>query len=493
MIHSDFSRRLASLPLWQVGLALLLVCVVTMEWFYAPGGHFHNRLQRELFVWPLALLLMAGYVLLLNYFPTDRPLTPIEKAVVVVGGILITTIAAVTVPFHSTDVYGYINRGWQQVAYGTNPYVTVIKALPGWKQDAMLTNHWISNPCPYGFAFALAAKQLVAWGGGVLSDTLALFKLTNALVHIGLGLLLAWVASKTQVNNPTAPWKAFAEWTFHPLLLVHHLANGHNDVWMGALLAGAVALSLSVQKRDVWALFAITLSALMKYATVLVWPLWAVWLVAQRRWMTLLFGVLGSAATVWLLGLPYWHGMLTQAPLNQIVDNATLTHSSVHSLVYYAFRTVAKLMGHEWITLAPLVFSLVKVGLMALLGMTVLWSAQRVWKHYRITQESHQEPLSPTALLTTVWEPMLTVLCVGVGIVSLKFYPWYVGMVLPSVLMLAQQSLLRRAVMAVAVVQVLSITILGQARMADCIVLLLLPLLWVLWSHRCAQNQTATS
>jgi hypothetical protein len=234
----------------------------------------------------------------------------------------------------------------------------------------------------------------------------------------------------------------------------------------------------------------------MKYATLLVWPLWAVWLVAQRRWMTLLFGVLGSATLVWLLGLPYWQGLLTQAPLNQIVDNATLTHSSVHSLVYYAFRTVAKFMGHEWITLAPLVFSLAKLGLMALLGVVALWAAQRVWQHGRATQESHQEPLSPNALLITVWEPILTVLCVGVGIASLKFYPWYIGMVLPSVLMLAQQSLLRRMVMAVALVQVLSITILGQARMADCAVLLLLPLAWVLWRyfgrHRRSQNQPAT-
>lgn len=472
-------RRLSQKPLWLVGLALLLVCMVAMEWFYAAGGHAHSRLERELFVWPLALLLMAGYALLLKYFPNHRPLTPVEKAVLVVSGLLITAVAAATVPFHSTDVYGYINRGWQQVAYGTNPYVTVIKALPEWQSDPMITNHWISNPCPYGFAFALGAKQLVTWGGGVLSSTLGLFKLTNAVIHLGVGVLLAWVATKTQNENPSAPWKAFTEWIFHPLLLLHHLANGHNDVWMGALLAGAVALSLSINKREVWVPLAITLSALMKYATVLVWPLWAVWLVAQRRWMALLFGMLGSATLVWLLGLPYWHGIFTQAPLNQIVDNATLTHSSVHSLMYYAFRTVAKIIGHEWITLAPLVFSLVKLGLMALLGVTTLWAAQRLWQHGRTAQG----PLSPTTLLTTVWESMLTVLCVGVGIASLKFYPWYLGMVLPSVLMLSQQSLLRRAVLAAALVQVLSITVLGQARMADCAVLLLLPLAWVLWRH----------
>jgi hypothetical protein len=33
-------------------------------------------------------------------------------------------------PFHSTDVFGYVNRGWQQVHYHMNPYVYTVAEVP---------------------------------------------------------------------------------------------------------------------------------------------------------------------------------------------------------------------------------------------------------------------------------------------------------------------------------------------------------------------------
>src|SRR5919202_27946 len=86
-------------------------------------------------------------------------------------------------PFHSTDVFGYINRGWQQVHYGQNPYVYTTSEIPGWRQDPMIWEHWIYNPNPYGFLFTLLTRLLCQVGGGNWALTLLLFKAVNAAAY----------------------------------------------------------------------------------------------------------------------------------------------------------------------------------------------------------------------------------------------------------------------------------------------------------------------
>jgi hypothetical protein len=46
------------------------------------------------------------------------------------------------IPFHSSDLYGYLNRGFQQSALHTNPYTTPIADIPHWKQYPFLQDHW---------------------------------------------------------------------------------------------------------------------------------------------------------------------------------------------------------------------------------------------------------------------------------------------------------------------------------------------------------------
>src|SRR5688572_15007022 len=94
---------------------------------------------------------------------------------VVLGiGILIPVI-----PFHSSDLYGYLNRGFQQSILHTNPYLTPIAEIPNWKRYAFLQPHWIYNPCPYGFAFAQLVNLLTRKAEGSFIQSVVYLKLLN--------------------------------------------------------------------------------------------------------------------------------------------------------------------------------------------------------------------------------------------------------------------------------------------------------------------------
>src|SRR6188474_81904 len=80
--------------------------------FYIRGPQAYSRTPRELFAWffciALLLLFWKGYQ---RIRLADKP--PIRT--IIVCAAIFCFLAFLTFPFHSTDVFGYINRGWQQV------------------------------------------------------------------------------------------------------------------------------------------------------------------------------------------------------------------------------------------------------------------------------------------------------------------------------------------------------------------------------------------
>src|SRR3954463_10292664 len=89
--------------------------------FYVRGFQGYTRTTREVFIWlavlPLLYLYRRGYRVV-----RDSGAELETSQVVKFAALFCLTCAAVS-PFHSTDVFGYINRGWQQVHYHMNPYV----------------------------------------------------------------------------------------------------------------------------------------------------------------------------------------------------------------------------------------------------------------------------------------------------------------------------------------------------------------------------------
>ncbi|MGB8509954.1 MAG: hypothetical protein WCD76_16370, partial [Pyrinomonadaceae bacterium] len=210
----------------------LLACL-----FFIKGPDVYSRAGRELFTWFCVLSLLPlfrkGYKLV--EASDERRVT----RTIILFGALFCLFAFFTFPFHSTDVFGYINRGWQQVHYHQNPYVYAVGDIRGWRQDPMLWNHWIYNPNPYGFLFSLLARLVGYAAGGNWWAMLFMFKLLNVTAY-ALTAWLVWSGAKHAGYRRPALALYVVLW--NPLLLLHHIANGHNDLLVGCLLALAFYL-----------------------------------------------------------------------------------------------------------------------------------------------------------------------------------------------------------------------------------------------------------
>jgi hypothetical protein len=444
----------ASRALAWTGALTALVYVATLL-FYVRGFQGYSRAAREVFIWlavlPLLYLFWRGYRIVRDSGDDVK-----TSHVVWFAALFCVTCAAVY-PFHSTDVFGYINRGWQQVHHHMNPYVYTVAEVPGWRDDPMIWDHWIYNPNPYGFLFTLLARVLTTLGGGHWGVTLALFKALNAAAYAFTGWLV-WSGAKHLGHE--RPRLALYSFLWNPLVLLHHIANGHNDVLIGCALA--LAAYLVVTGRDVWVLPALAAAVMLKYAPVLLVPAALFYVFRRRGWKTAAVGCLLAALVAVVAAAPFvadWR----QFRLEDIRDNATLIDNSLHSFLIHLYTNLARLF-------APLMQfkEAVNAGIKTVLraGFAVFL----VVVHLRFLRKS------TAARLVELWSlVMLVLMCV----VSSKFNAWYMGMLLPPALFLPERHWLRRLTLLITTAQTLSLTFFKQAYMLNYFAMILLPAVYV--------------
>lgn len=161
-----------------------------------------------------------------------------DASLILTGCLLLGATLVAVVPFHSSDLYGYINRGAQQSLYGVNPYTVTVAQIDGWRAQPMFHEHWVYNPCPYGFFFARLAAWLAWLSGGHFLWAFLLFKTMNWLVF-GASLWLVFLLSGKLGRK--RPWLDAFLFGASPLVLLHGLANGHNDLLLAFLLLSSLA------------------------------------------------------------------------------------------------------------------------------------------------------------------------------------------------------------------------------------------------------------
>jgi alpha-1,6-mannosyltransferase len=453
---------------WLTALVYLGACL-----FYVRGPQVYTRTAREVFIWlcvlPLLFLFWKGYRLLGAGGEETEGASRAARRVVLFGA-LFCLLAFLTVPFHSTDVFGYLNRGWQQAHYGLNPYVYRLADTPNWQQDPMLREHWVYNPNPYGFLFSLLARLLCQAGGGNWWLTLSLFKGVNVLAY-AFAAWLVWAATARLGRAGRVRSLYLLLW--NPLVLMHHVANGHNDILIGCLVA--LAVFLAVTSAPAWIIPVLVAAALLKYAPVLLIPPALVFVVRRQGWKAAALGCLLGAILVVLASAPYlkdWRLLR----LADIKDNATLIDNSLHSFLIHVFENAARLAPrlaplHEavdWLIKATL-----RIGL--LLFVLVQW--------IRVPKDFTAEALARKFVLI-----LYALVCVA----SSKFNAWYLAMLLPAALMLDERDWLRRLVVLTAGAELLSLTFFKQAYMINYFVMLLLPA-WIVFRQVRAERRRGSA
>jgi alpha-1,6-mannosyltransferase len=141
-------------------------------------------------------------------------------------------------PLFTRDVYSYLAQGGLPLA-GFDPYAVGPEVMPGIFSDNV-HYFWQETPAPYGPLFILIAKA-VAWATG---DAIILGVILMRLALLPGLVLFVWalpeLTRRLGGRVPVALWVAVA----NPLMVIHLVGGGHNDLLVVGLLAAAALVSL---------------------------------------------------------------------------------------------------------------------------------------------------------------------------------------------------------------------------------------------------------
>ncbi|RIJ70952.1 hypothetical protein D1871_16180 [Nakamurella silvestris] len=150
-----------------------------------------------------------------------------------------------TPPIFSRDVYSYLAVG-QMMNLDLNPYdAGIFDALGDQDRFAHQADvRWQHTPTPYGPAFLLIVKGIVAVSGQHLLPAILLQRLVELL---GVAMMV-WAVPRLAKRCKLDPVAALWLGAVNPLVLFHLVAGGHNEALMiGCMTAGLViALDHSV-------------------------------------------------------------------------------------------------------------------------------------------------------------------------------------------------------------------------------------------------------
>jgi len=329
-------------------------------------------------------------------------------------------LAFITIPYDSTDVFLYMDAGWTQSHYGMNPYTDVLRSLPIDRDPIVRPewmtsnkNPWLDLPFVYGFLFALFVRFIAFAGQGNWWLTLGLLKMVNAGVYVICARMVRAIAKSFGHIRSDAVLYLF---TWSPLVLQHHIANAHNDLMVGCLIV--VAAYLMATNRFVWVPSALVAAGLIKYVALPLVPA-AVWLIAKREgsktalWASIaaLLIMLGCSAP-FAASLPRLRFDLMFAQLNKI------TAGSLYAFIFYLYRTVSR-----FVPFIPLeTFAIALKDLLWTLGGVIV-----IHEYYQFCRQSNPS--------VERWiQASSRILFVIIFVASSQFYPWYIGMLLPLVL-----------------------------------------------------------
>jgi alpha-1,6-mannosyltransferase len=414
-----------------------------------------------------------GYGVLLKENAWDSTLQKNHLGEIVKGALLLGILALAVPPFHSHDVFDYINRGWLQAHYHLNPYIHPVDHLLNWPNDPMITDTWVNNPSPYGFFF-MELMQGVAWlGMGSLSLTLFGVKGLNLLCWLGCGVLL-WKSisflNREEALTPNAiPQKSMALYLFgwNPLVLLQALANAHNDIVMAFfLMLGAYWM---IKKN--WLLILPTLVAgvFIKYSLLYALPLVGVWMLKRFGFLKTGGSLLLSGFVFAIIAWPYI-GDWESFQVSEIQGNATLSHGSFHCLLLNLYKFFSKIIP-GLVQSIPMA----EVGLkrLFLLG-CLLFAAWQLSQFFRKSQNTQTTKISTSFFSDLLLNQMLLV-C----LFSLKLYPWYLVIFFPFSLLLPKENKLRGLTLIWTVTNLLGFTFLGTSHILNYGLMILLPVVWV--------------
>jgi hypothetical protein len=314
----------------------------------------------------------------------------------------------------SRDVYSYIAYGNIAGIHHANPYIQTPIDFPGDAVVSLVGPKWLSTPAVYGPLFTGLASVVVRLADSVWAQV-QLFRMTALAASLGT---LALIATTVRRVRPTRAAFAVAAFGMNPVVVFQSVGSGHNDLLVALAVAGAFALVLA--RREMLAVAALTLGALVKVTAGLPLLLLVVWCVARapagRRMRTLITHAGLAAAIAALFAAPFFN---LHDPSLGVLELAG--HEGWLAPSRFFRRLLDAISGDTLGVVARVAFALLLLTAVVVLVRAVWRSAQETDDDRRAAEE-----------LGAAWGWSLVLLML-IGPILL---PWYVVWALPLVWLL---------------------------------------------------------
>ncbi len=220
-----------------------------------------------------------------------------------------------TPPIASQDVYSYAAYGRMAAYYYENPYLAGPSKISGDPATNYVGRMWWDMPSVYG-----PLMQGISWAaarafGGIESLVLAL----KGVAAVAFASAL-WLLQRLARRLSRSAALAVVAVGWNPLVLIHIVGGGHNDILVATALL--VALALHLEGRRLLATVALCCGALVKLTALAPLGLYLLFLWRKRDELggwTKVASVWGLAsATIASAYAPFWKGPATLEALVRV-------------------------------------------------------------------------------------------------------------------------------------------------------------------------------
>ena len=353
-------------------------------------------------------------------------------------------------PVTTTDLYGYVARGYLYTHLHLNPMVSPAYKLPG--------GYAVDRPAsPYGPAWLMVTAVFSWISGENLLLNMLLYKVFAAICIVGSLVLIDDLARRLY---PERRLRIAALFGWSPLLLFETVGNGHNDIAMMICVLAAIALMLRGRTQMAFAFF--TLGALTKYVSAFFVPLWLVYELRHRALTSMrsqteapatgLPGHIGSLA----LSVKRMLGELDRGATVRLLAGATAIGATLVVLFYAPFWDGIKTFDGLGQQLRPLYYNssivqfvtaplelLVQPAQYPALDKTVRLVFYVLFVGYAAMQTHRLWALGPLADIRDLLTAAAKVTFAALALITFWFQPWYIVWLL-TLGPLARQPYVRR-------------------------------------------------
>ena len=134
----------------------------------------------------------------------------------------------------SQDALAYWAYGRVSAVHDVSPYSVAPDTFPEDPATRAMGGGWRDRTSVYGPLFTLAAEAEADATGASAGDAATFYKVAGAAGMLAITVLVALLSAQPALAAAAVGW--------NPLFALQFAGGGHNDVWMIALLLGALAL-----------------------------------------------------------------------------------------------------------------------------------------------------------------------------------------------------------------------------------------------------------